>query len=145
MICKECKKSNPSYAQRCIYCGGELIPDPKTIQKVKVCEECNKTNPSYAQRCTYCGGRLVEKIKESNAPLNRQSGNSKQGESKTSIGVILCLLFNMLGLIIGLLMYPSGSYERETMISGWIKCFVFQVIAGIILVCISFCAVGCMI
>ena len=145
MICKNCKKSNPNYAQRCIYCGGELIVDPKDTVKVVVCEECKKNNPTYAQRCIYCGGKLIETRKEKQPSWGNQNNYNKKGESKTGIGVLLCLFFNLLGLIIGLLLYPSGTYERETMISGWIKFFVFQIVAGIILVCFSVCAVSCMI
>ena len=114
----------------------------KTDKKSMFCKKCGKYNPSYNKVCMYCGGELEEKEPEKkegfyNNPAWQQP--QQQGQSKRDIGVILALFLGIIGLIIGLLLYESGSYERETFISGWVKCFVICIIISVVLSCFAFC------
>lgn len=115
-----------------------------------ICKKCGKYNPDYAQACMYCGGALAtrEELKQSgfyDSPTWKQTNQQqyKYGQSKTGVGVLLSLFLGILGLIIGLLLYPSGSYERETFISGWLKCFIVCIIIGVILGVVVCCGAVC--
>ena len=57
-----------------------------------------------------------------------------EGQNKRDIGVIMALFLGLIGLIIGLLLYPAGSYERATFLNGWIKTYVICLIIVIVLV-----------
>lgn len=64
------------------------------------------------------------------------------GESKKGIGVLLCLFLGILGLIIGLLLYPSNTVERETFISGWLTGLLWSIVIGVIIaiiICLPIC------
>ena len=50
------------------------------------------------------------------------------GKSKKGVGILLCMFLGLLGLIIGVLLYPSGSYERTTFIKGWLTWVVVLVL-----------------
>jgi hypothetical protein len=56
------------------------------------------------------------------------------GKSKKLVGFILGLFLGLLGLIIGALMYPSGSYERSTFVKGWIACLVLEILVIVALI-----------
>ena len=59
---------------------------------------------------------------------NYNNGNNNNNyasqESKTAMGVLFALFLGVIGLLIGMCMYPQNSYERKTFVSGWIKTFV---------------------
>ena len=52
------------------------------------------------------------------------NNNYESQESKTAMGVLFALFLGVIGLLIGMCMYPQNSYERKTFVSGWIKTFV---------------------
>ena len=161
MFCKKCGKYNSSYNKACIYCGGELEekkPEKEGFYNGSAwqsnqqngqtkgrsnmfCKKCGKYNPSYNKVCMYCGGELEERKPEKESFYNGSAWQSNQqnGQSKRDVGVLLALFLGIIGLIIGLLMYESGSYERETFLSGWVKCFVVCFIIGIVLSCFVYC------
>lgn len=80
------------------------------------CKNCGQEIPDNSTTCMYCG-RLT-------------SGNSEQ--SKTWIGVLLGLFLGIIGLIIGLCIYPNNSLERSSFIKGWSITFVITIILSII-------------
>ena len=63
-----------------------------------------------------------------NGYLNYNNGNNNNNyesqESKTTMGVLFALFLGVIGLLIGMCMYPQNSYERKTFVSGWIKTIV---------------------
>ena len=58
---------------------------------------------------------------------------SDYNNSKTGLGVVLCLFLGLLGLIIGVCMYPSGSYERQTFVKGWLTTLVVEIVLVIVI------------
>ena len=102
------------------------------------CKKCGKYNLDHAKTCIYCGHPvLVKNLNEAPNPEYASSCNI----SKTGVGILMALFLGIIGLIIGLLLYPSGSYERETFISGWVKTFIVTVIISVVLViCLTSCA-----
>ena len=49
-------------------------------------------------------------------------------ENKKDVGFLLGFFLGMLGLIIGLLLYPYKTKERETFLKGWITAFIVQIV-----------------
>lgn len=62
-----------------------------------------------------------------------QRSNQSTGQSKKSMGALLCLVLGFIGLVIGMCMYDSKSYERETFVQGWLTCFFVELGACVIL------------
>ena len=100
------------------------------------CKKCGKYNPDNARACKYCGcPELTKNSHEAPTP------SYQTYESKTVIGVVMAIFLGLIGLIIGLLIYPSGSYERETFLSGWLKTFIIAIIIEVVLIiCLTSCA-----
>ena len=87
------------------------------------CKNCGKEIDDKADICIHCG------VRTNKVP----SSYDEDGESKTGLGVILSLFLGLIGLIIGLCMYSSGSYERKTFIKGWVTTTIICVIVAVIL------------
>ena len=92
------------------------------------CRRCGKYNPDNRKDCGYCGGPLSQYPPQQ----NNYQDYSSYGVSKTGIGVLLGLFLGLIGLIIGVCIYPSGSYERQTFIKGWLIIFVIEIVLSII-------------
>lgn len=96
------------------------------------CKRCGKYNTNSEPVCRYCGGELTE----------HQTKNIEESsyEDKTVVGVLMALFLGVLGLLIGLLLYPAHTWERESFLSGWLKCFVVTIIIGLVLLFSFTCA-----
>lgn len=91
------------------------------------CKKCGKYSPSGKSVCPFCGGSLGE---TSNVvPVETQV---QYGESKKLVGFLLGFFLGIIGLIIGICIYPSGSYERSSCIKGWIIAFAVDMVIGVI-------------
>ena len=87
------------------------------------CKNCGKEVNDNAVVCIHCGVAID----------NKPATNSLTGESKTGLGALLGIFLGLIGLIIGLCMYPSQSFERKTFMKGWGIAFAISVVVGIIL------------
>ncbi len=58
-------------------------------------------------------------VNDQNYQSNQHNSNPQQSTSKVGVGVVLALFLGIIGLIIGLLLYPNASYERKTFLKGW--------------------------
>ena len=88
------------------------------------CKYCGKELNDDAEVCVYCG--------RSTGRQNVQK-SYEVGESKKGIGVLLGLFLGLIGLIIGLCLYPANTEERSTFLKGWVLAFVIEIIAIIFL------------
>ena len=71
------------------------------------------------------------------------SPQSKYNESKTGIGVVLGLFLGIIGLIIGICIYPEGTVARKTFIKAWAWTFgVTAVVAVVIVIILYFGVLG---
>ena len=103
------------------------------------CKRCGKYSPSYAKVCVYCGcNEFVNNLKDTDDGGTAHS--SYYCRDKFNIGIILAIFLGTIGLILGLFLYPSATYERETFLSGWTKTFVIALIVKVVLFVFT---VGC--
>ena len=128
MYCKNCGREIKDDAAECPFCGHRT----NFVQTV-FCTNCGKLISPQADICPHC-------LKST--PKGRAKYNMihTSGEPKTGIGVLLGLFLGIIGLIIGLLLYPANSIERSTFIKGWVGAFIGYIVVAII---IYVAAIGC--
>ena len=118
------------------------------------CQKCGKYNSEDKEVCMYCGhhmkdldnsaGKQKKSFYEGSAWQNKQSYQRRDGEDKTGVGIVLSIFLGLIGLLIGLGLYPSYSYSRETFIKGWVKGFIIEIVIAVILSIAVICAGTCM-
>ena len=91
------------------------------------CRNCGKEIDENAIVCIHCGCAVEKK------PVS---------ESKHTMGLLLGIFVGLIGLIIGVCVFPTGSYERETFMKGWTKGFVITLIIGLVFGVIYGCAIA---
>ena len=69
------------------------------------------------------------------------SPQSKYNESKAGIGVVLGLFLGIIGLIIGICIYPEGAVARKTFIKAWTWTFGVTAVVAVVIVIIFYFAV----
>ncbi len=85
------------------------------------CQNCGNEINDNAVVCIHCGAAV-------NNP-NNPASNPEFQLSKTGMGVLLAILLGLIGLVIGLLIYPTGTVARSTFIKGW--GITFAISAGV--------------
>ena len=73
------------------------------------CPKCGKEIEDDAVVCIHCG-RAVAIDKKYSPEFNK---------SKAGVGVALGLFLGLIGLVIGLLIYPQDTVARNTFIKAW--------------------------
>lgn len=73
------------------------------------CPKCGKEINDDAAVCVHCGRSLQQRPEE----------NPEFQESKSGLGVVLGLFLGLIGLIIGLCLYPAGTIARKTFLKAW--------------------------
>lgn len=77
------------------------------------CRNCGKEIDDQAAVCVHCGV-LVQDVNRQNV-INSADYN----QSKTGMGVLFALLLGLIGLLIGIVIYPAETEARKTFIKGW--------------------------
>ena len=143
MICDVCGKNISDSATKCPYCFATIkqnantnkkststyVP-PKSSGSTKFCSNCGKSIPLSATICPYCARSVGGKS---------TSYSSSSGTSKKGLGVLFCLFLGLIGLIIGICIYPSGSVERDTFVSGWVTTLIVTIVISVVLVLFAYC------
>ena len=82
------------------------------------CRHCGKEIDDEAIVCIHCG------VQVQGAVRNSVAYNSEEYDvPKTGMGVLFSLLLGLIGLLIGILLYPSNTIARKTFIKGWVITF----------------------
>lgn len=102
-----------------------------------ICDRCNCYNEDGSEICSNCGADLDEqRQRECGGRVNynerRPYEYSYDKESKSFVGSMLNLFLGILGLIIGLMIYPYESFARKTFVTGWLKMLVFRILVVVI-------------
>lgn len=91
------------------------------------CKKCGKEIDDGVTFCKYCGCD----IDNSNSKTVYNTGSTQS--SKKTTGILLGLFLGIIGLIIGICLYPNESEERKTFISGWVRGFVIGIIISVVI------------
>lgn len=141
MYCSRCGKYNADDKIVCMYCGNRMQDIPTQQQNNQQQNnqqqyQSQNNKPSFYQSSAW----------QNNQAQQRQQPQQYYGEEKGGVGIALGFFFGLLGLIIGLLLYPSFTYERETFINGWIRGLIIGIVIGMVLafaiICTGSCALG---
>ena len=90
------------------------------------CYNCGNQVDDNAVVCVHCGCQLKE-IKS----------NSSHNESKSGIGVLMALFLGVVGLIVGICIFPKRTIARKTFFYGWIVTFLITLAIKIFFIGIS--------
>ena len=89
------------------------------------CPKCGNEVNDDAEVCVHCGCSLTKTKPE-------------YKESKTGLGVVMALFLGIIGLIIGIMLYPSGTIARKTFIKAW--CITYAIALIMIFIIMFFVA-----
>ncbi len=92
------------------------------------CKNCGKEVKDEAVVCVNCGCSLEKKAEV----------NPEHNESKAGMGVLFALLFGLIGLLIGILMYPENTVARKTFMKAWGITFGCSIAAYVLIYIIFF-------
>lgn len=92
------------------------------------CPKCGKEIKDDAVVCVNCGCSVKKEPEKS----------QKYDEPKTGIGFLLGLFLGLIGLIIGICIYPEGTVARTTFIKAWGIAFGVTVAVAVILILIFY-------
>ena len=73
------------------------------------CNKCGAEINDEAVICPKCGCE----------PRKKDVQEQNYNEPKTGIGVLMGLFLGVIGLIIGLCLYPANTESRKTFLKGW--------------------------
>ena len=114
-----------------------------------ICPKCKKYVALKLQNCPYCGHTLEAHTNPQDASnnVNPQGVSHPQYEifdiDRTWFGVLMAILVGLIGLIVGLYVYPYDTQSRSTFIRGWATTFIATMLLAVIIVFIVVCCVSC--
>lgn len=98
------------------------------------CSKCGSEVNDDAVICPNCGCYISQSSTPKNEPLSND-----YSKSKTGIGVLCGLFLGIIGLIIGICIFPENTESRRTFIKGWIITFVVSIALSLFIVGITTC------
>ncbi len=88
--------------------------------------------------CRHCGNEIDDKavvcVKCGFAVNKVPAASEDNSQTKTGMGVLLALTLGVIGLVIGLCLYPEGSIARKTFIKSWGITFAISSVAAVLLI-----------
>ena len=85
------------------------------------CRKCGEQIDDEAAYCIHCGCATKDVTQVTIV-------NPDHDQPKTLMGVMMSLFLGILGLIIGVLMYPEGTVARKTFVKAWVTTLVVTVV-----------------
>ncbi len=125
MYCRKCGSEMPDNAVKCDNCGYEEEIRQRSQQVInrRFCSHCgSEVNPD-AVICFSCG-----------CEIRKVENNSHYTESKTGMGVLMALFLGLIGLAIGLALYPKDTNARRTFLSGFGATYIIAFIISIFII-----------
>jgi uncharacterized membrane protein YvbJ len=84
------------------------------------CQNCGNEVDKHATGCPKCGAKVAESAAKSNDEL----AVSAKPESKSLVGILLAIFLGLIGLIIGVCIYPKGTIARKTFLKAWLLTYI---------------------
>ena len=92
------------------------------------CPKCGKEIEDDAVICVHCGRPL-----EMNYHVHNQNQvRPEHNEPKTGLGVLMGLFLGVIGLLIGVIMFPEGTVARKTFMKAWIITFIIVTVISVV-------------
>ena len=90
------------------------------------CYNCGKEVDDKAVICVHCGVALKNKEE-------MQTEKLEYREPKTAIGVVFALFLGLIGLLIGVLIYPAGTVARKTFMKAWLMTYLISIAVVVVM------------
>lgn len=101
------------------------------------CKGCGKEVSENAVVCPHCNTILDEKEFNRRLAIEKYANNNNSFRDydtpKTGIGVLMGLFLGLIGLIIGICIYPENTVARTTFIKSWLITFFVALGVGVLL------------
>ena len=120
MYCKHCGAYLADDSLFCAHCGKSTDNNQSNNQ--------NAPPPNYNQGQPYYGNQPY---------YNPTPVNPEHQQSKTGMGVLFALLLGVIGLVVGICLYPEGTYARKTFIKSWVITYAISIVAAIVIAIIA--------
>nr|MBO4517654.1 zinc ribbon domain-containing protein [Clostridia bacterium] len=78
------------------------------------CKYCGKEINDEAEFCVHCGRSTGYKPAEQQSPVQQTPTPTTGSRDKTGVGFALSFFLGIIGLIIGVCMYPPATEERAS-------------------------------
>lgn len=99
------------------------------------CRDCGEKIEDDASYCMYCGSATKEEVEI-------VKKNPEHDEPKVFMGVLMAMVLDVWGLLLGLLMYPNGSFARKSFIKYWVVTIVVKIVVEIVISVIIYVTYG---
>lgn len=97
------------------------------------CRYCGKEINDEADVCIHCGRSTGNKpVQQANNYAKQETSQPDSARDKASVGFLLSFFLGVIGLIIGIFMYPAFTEERSTCIKGCVIGFIINIIISVI-------------
>ena len=98
------------------------------------CKNCGQEINDKAAICIHCGCTTG----------NNSVEESLAGESKKGLGILMGIFLGLIGLVIGICLYPANSVERKTFIKGWGIAFAISLAVSFVLIILMVIGFSCL-
>ena len=125
MYCRKCGAQIEDTSSYCPYCGeATYVNHPQ--------QNPTNNNDVYAD---YLNNNYNNNSNNNNAVANSNN------QSKTAVGVLMSLFLGLLGLFIGVMMYPQNTVARKTFVKGWVTAFCVSLGLTVLMYIVAIAAV----
>lgn len=98
--------------------------------------------------CKYCGKEIHEKATmclNCGCPTgNNPVEETLTGGSKKGLGILAGIFLGLIGLLVGICLFPANSVERKTFIKGWAIAFAITFVATLVLTIVGIVGASCL-
>lgn len=130
--CNYCNNRIPKNSIFCAVCG-KKIPENQRVDKTSPVVNDNSLQSNNVDQNNFPQGQQYnQRYYGSQPPFYSAPEFNK---SKSTTGSIFAMFLGIIGLIIGLCLYPSGTKARKTFVTSWLTTFL---ICSVFLIIFSF-------
>lgn len=101
------------------------------------CSKCGSEVNEDSVICPKCGCYIKQPPTAKTEPQTND-----YSKSKTGIGVLCGLFLGLIGLVIGICIFPENTESRRTFLKGWVIAFVVTIALSLLSVGIMSCAIS---
>lgn len=137
MYCKNCGKEIDENVNFCPYCGASQSSTSHNTNGTDYdpFNEKKEYNPFDEQKTNY-----QQTQQNSEPPIKDLISN--YNESKFWAGFLMGFFFNLVGLVVGFLIYPTNTIARKTFVKGWWWSFGIYIAVIVLYLLIIFASVS---